>query len=93
MTSLLHNPNEFLLNINIFHKKKLLDSVQLLYQYWISEVKNLKQKAAKKKRQQYVIDGFLVLRNELLNLNPSIEELLIVDKMIDKITLEDWAIL
>ena len=93
MKSLLHNPNEFLLSINIFHKKKLLDSVQLLYQYWISEVKNLKQKAAKKKRQQYVIEGYLVLKNELLKLKPSIEEIKTVDDMINKITNEDWTIL
>ncbi len=93
MKSLMENPNQFLLNINNFHKNILLNSVDSLYQYWISVVKDLKQKSAKKKRQKYVIEGYLILKNELLKLNPSLEEIKKIDSMIKKITVEDWSIL
>ncbi|HUN04778.1 MAG TPA: hypothetical protein PLS00_18175 [Niabella sp.] len=89
----LENPKAFKANLKKFHKVELLKSVDIIYSYWIEKVSALKQKAAKIKRQQYVIDGFEVLKSELISLKPSTAELQKVDNIIDKIKSENWSLL
>jgi hypothetical protein len=90
----LADPKLFKINLKKFHKVELLNSVDILYQYWVLQVKTLKQKTAKTKRQHYVIDGFEnKLKSELLTLSPTAVEIKQVDDMIEKIKAENWSLL
>lgn len=93
MKKLFEQPTLFLKQLDNFHKNRLMDSVESFYEYWIEAVKLLKQKPTKIKRKLYVIDGLKTLKEELLVLQPTQEEINKVDDMIKKIHNEDWSLL
>lgn len=93
MKALIENPNLFLLGINDYHKQKLMSTLEPFYDIWYERVVALKQKPAKAKRQQYVIEGYEVLRAELYSLNATKEQLNLVDSKIFKIKNENWTLI
>ena len=93
MKSVIENPNGFLLDINNYYKQKLISTIESFYNMWYARVVLLKQKPAKGKRQQYVIEGYEVLRAELLSLHPTKDELNLVDSKIFKIKNENWTLI
>lgn len=93
MNVLIQDPEVFLENINDFHKKILLDSIDPFYDMWFNRVKALKRKDAKTLRQQYVLDGYITLKLELMELNPSKDEIANIEIKIEKLKSEDWSII
>lgn len=88
---MLDEPSLFLSNLNDYHKTLLLKTPQNLYNYWLHIVKDLKQKPAKEKRKQYLIEGLKELKNELITVNPTFSEMNSIDVFILNLEKENWS--
>lgn len=93
MIFVIENPLAFLMNIDKFHKQVLIKSIKPFCDVWRIRVVELKQKAAKTKRKQYVIDGLWSIKIRLISLGANSHEISIVDEFIEKIINEDWSLI